>query len=354
MRHGRAAQEEGDGLPGEDSFLDIVANIVGILIILVMVVGVRASHGAFRESQAPQTSEVAVPINPAVQDAARQAEAEAELAEQLERQIAQRGQQAFQLSAERQVVESERARLLTVQNIQQEDIDARRERLDAWKQRQFDVQQQLVEAKLKHEELIQQQMTLLSQPVEVDEVESLPTPIATEVDGLTIHVRLRHGLISVVPFDQLKDEFLHGRLGYLREGVRTRNEVVDVVGPIDGYRMRLEIHLYREQPVGLSPMMAARVVRVEEVQTWTILPVDNRLGEPVEQALNSSSRLAQELADLRASNPAVVAWVYPDSYDQLRELKRMLWERRVPMAVWPLDEDDQIVFSSRGSKAAAQ
>ena len=28
--------------PGQDSFLDIVANLVGILIILVMVVGVRA------------------------------------------------------------------------------------------------------------------------------------------------------------------------------------------------------------------------------------------------------------------------------------------------------------------------
>ena len=31
-----------DDMPGQDSFLDIVANIVGILIILVLVAGVRA------------------------------------------------------------------------------------------------------------------------------------------------------------------------------------------------------------------------------------------------------------------------------------------------------------------------
>lgn len=350
MRHGNRVQEEGDGLPGEDSFLDIVANIVGILIILVMVVGVRASQGAFSEAQTEETTPVAATvaaIDEGVED-------EAERAEELARLIQQRGRQATELATERQIAEAERARLLAIQSVQEEDIDARRARLDTTKQRQFDVQQQLVEAQLEHESLTRERMTLLSQPADVEEIEALPTPIASAVDGPTIHVRLRHGLISVVPFDALKDEFLNGRLGYLRDGVRTRNEVVDVVGPIEGYRMRLEIQLYREQPVGISPMMAARVVRVEEVQTWTILPVDERLGEPVEQALDPSSRLASELSALRAGNPAVVAWVYPDSYDQLRQLKRMLWERRTPMAVWPLDEDDQIVFSSRGSKAAAQ
>ena len=33
-----------DSTPGHDSFLDIVSNIVGILIILVMVTGVRAKN----------------------------------------------------------------------------------------------------------------------------------------------------------------------------------------------------------------------------------------------------------------------------------------------------------------------
>ena len=42
--------------PGQDSFLDIVANLVGILIILVMVIGVRAK-GAWVESASHEAAE---------------------------------------------------------------------------------------------------------------------------------------------------------------------------------------------------------------------------------------------------------------------------------------------------------
>ena len=40
MRFRRRARQ--DQAPGEDSFLDIVANLVGVLIILVVVVGAKA------------------------------------------------------------------------------------------------------------------------------------------------------------------------------------------------------------------------------------------------------------------------------------------------------------------------
>ena len=39
--------------PGQDSFLDIVANLVGILIILVMVVGARAKDAMLRGDASP-------------------------------------------------------------------------------------------------------------------------------------------------------------------------------------------------------------------------------------------------------------------------------------------------------------
>jgi hypothetical protein len=37
-------EDDADQMIGQDSFLDVVTNIVGILILLVMVVGMRASH----------------------------------------------------------------------------------------------------------------------------------------------------------------------------------------------------------------------------------------------------------------------------------------------------------------------
>ena len=38
--------DDDDSMPGQDSFIDVVCNMVGILIDLVMIVGVRASRPA--------------------------------------------------------------------------------------------------------------------------------------------------------------------------------------------------------------------------------------------------------------------------------------------------------------------
>ena len=40
----RHAEEQHDQMPGQDSFLDVITNIVGILILLVVIVGVRSSQ----------------------------------------------------------------------------------------------------------------------------------------------------------------------------------------------------------------------------------------------------------------------------------------------------------------------
>lgn len=45
---------------GQDSFLDVVTNIVGILIILVMVVGARVRHVVMSAKSATSTSDAAL------------------------------------------------------------------------------------------------------------------------------------------------------------------------------------------------------------------------------------------------------------------------------------------------------
>src|SRR6188768_3221570 len=48
--------------PGQDSFLDVVANLVGVLIILVMVVGTQARHAMVAAASAPaETEQPALP-----------------------------------------------------------------------------------------------------------------------------------------------------------------------------------------------------------------------------------------------------------------------------------------------------
>jgi hypothetical protein len=55
-RHRRRGSSSSEA-PGQDSFLDIVANLVGILIILVMVVGARARQALQQVVDPPAITE---------------------------------------------------------------------------------------------------------------------------------------------------------------------------------------------------------------------------------------------------------------------------------------------------------
>ena len=54
----KRVEMEADQMPGQDSFLDVITNIVGILILLVLVVGLRSSR-AVRAAPNPQLAEQA-------------------------------------------------------------------------------------------------------------------------------------------------------------------------------------------------------------------------------------------------------------------------------------------------------
>jgi hypothetical protein len=84
------------------------------------------------------------------------------------------------------------------------------------------------------------------------------------------------------------------------------------------------------------------------------LPTSDDLGVAVDQALLPNSAFSTALRARRTSVGAVTVWVYPDSYGELRTLKKAMWEAGVPLAVRPLGENQPIIFSTLGSKSAAQ
>jgi hypothetical protein len=60
------------------------------------------------------------------------------------------------------------------------------------------------------------------------------------------------------------------------------------------------------------------------------------------------------LRSKRTANPAVIAWVYADSYAELRTLKREIWKAGLPLGVRPVVGDQPIVFVTGGSRAVVQ
>ncbi len=340
----------------QDSFLDVIANLVGVIIILVMLVGAKATRDVLKGANPPeQTAAVpTVPSDTALVDNAlpeklREARTQALAAKSEMEKVATR---LVRIRQETAAYNAERVTLAMHRSVIEEDIARRRQELDADKQTEFDVQRRIAESQFKLDELTQEQLGLLSGPETVEELESVPTPLAREVGGETIHLRLKNGLVSIVPFNELLAE-VQSHAEDIGRRLQTSNHVVDTFGPIDGYRVRMTV-IRQADPNSIGGPRAGQMQRSSFEQFAEVLPTSESIGQNVEMALMPGGSLHQYLQDRRRQAPAVVVWLYSDSFDDFRLLKRSLWEMGFSMATRPLMPGTNIGASPHGTKAAAQ
>jgi hypothetical protein len=356
MRHNE--EEDDDSMPGQDSFVDVICNMVGILITLVVVVGIRVSQVVI-EPPTEVTPVVAQTASPE-----KLAELKAELTDAFRARGAAEDEietailQARDMRANSELVEMRREQLTIVRAQVEQSIAERRAELDAESQKQFDAQRQIAEAQIKLNALMQEQLSILSQPANVEKLECVPTPIAKGVSGDSIHVRLSHGQLAVIPVAAFVDEFKARGTDYLRSSLATNNEAKDTYGPINGFRMRYQIieKVLEDDVPGNSRMTNPQ--RKTLLQRLIFLPTDDDIGIALEQALLPGSEFSRALQDRKSPSDAVIAWVYTDSFEELRLLKKALWDTGVPLAVLPQLPGQQITFSfgssGEGLRAVAQ
>jgi hypothetical protein len=340
----------------QDSFLDVIANLVGVIIILVMLVGAKATRDVLKSTgqlfPAVVTADVVpspAPVDESLIDDLKQARSQALAArnelEKIATQLVRIRQEAHQFDANRVTLAMHRS-------VIEDDIAQRRDKLDADKQKEFDVQRRIGEIQIKLDQLTQQQLGLLSGPETVEELESVPTPLARTVDGESIHLRLKNGLVSVVPFNELIAE-VQRHADDIGRRLQTSNQVVDTFGPIDGYRIRMTV-IRVADPSSIGGPRAGQLTRSTFDQLAEILPTSESIGQNVEQALMPGGSLHQYLQSHRRQAPTVVVWLYTDSFDDFRLLKRTLWEMGFSFAARPLQPGTNIGASPHGTKAAAQ
>ncbi len=336
----------------QDSFLDVIANLVGVIIILVMLVGSKATRDALN-GITPQQPLVAAASGPAHDEKLVQ-----ELADTQKQVLSARTEvekmatRLIRIRQEAAGFDDERVALAMHKSVIEEDIARRRQQLDAGKQKEFDVQRRIVEAEIKLDELTQQQMGLLSGPETVEELESVPTPLAREVDGETIHLRLKNGLVSIVPLNELLAEVQNHATDIGRR-LQSNDQVVETFGPIEGYRVRMTV-LRVNDPGSIHGPRAGESHRSTFEQFAEILPTSESIGQDVELAIVPGGSLYQYLEARRRQAPAVVIWLYTDSFNDFRLLKRTLWEMGFSLATRPLMPGTNIGASPHGTKAAAQ
>lgn len=341
---------------GHDSFLDIVANLVGILIILVVILGSQ-SRKVIEEIESEQDADSIAMIDPDEIEGQPRATDEmlSELAQHSMRAAAARLDSTRfehlikQQDAKLAMVKQQRGLLLDLLAEAQAAWDDKKSQLDkertlvAARQTQFD------KARRELEQLQGERTRLENRAAPVVSLAHLPTPMAKTVFGDEIHLRLKGNLVSVVPVDRLVEEI---KQDFERAVSGSREGQLDgAVGPIRGYVARYVM----EKSRGLSARggSAQMMTRVQLVG-MTLEPLAEPHGQSIDKVLTGSSELDIELAGRDPGMTTITVWVYPDSFGSFRSLKEQLYRKGFATAARPLPMDRPISGSPQGSRSSAQ
>ena len=378
-----------------------MANLVGILVILIMVIGVRAKNVAklspaevaaaiesekleqaneldqakadFMAAQSPQDQQLAgqkpdaavIPMAAIRQlkhpshdmtkieglkkqlnfEKSRAASINAD-AHQINANI-----QQMRLAAKRQ--NEERQRLQLAISLAEKAIGERRSKLGEQQQVQLALAQELETSKHALNEVHRQISAVESvtkQPAKILEHKS--TPLAKTVFGEEEHFRITGGRIAYVPMPEIVS-IMQRDVVSKKWKMENRNTSTEIIGPVNGFYGRYTIEKRRGiVQTDDGPRMAETI----ELREIDMVPEENAvLGEAVDNALQSTqSEFLQRVAYLNPETTTITVWVYPDGYGDFRTIKKALTSRGFRTAARVLREGYLIGGAPGGSKSAAE
>jgi hypothetical protein len=338
----KRVEMEADQMPGQDSFLDVITNIVGILILLVLVVGLRTQRSVHNGPD-PQIAEEAH-----AQDQLKKVTNCALTTELNVRELVQKVGSAHN---ETEFREGERAWLSTAVAEAEQEIAARRANLSTEGQRDFDMRQKLNEAQTQLDELTRQQIALMSQDEAPEQLECQPTTLAKAVTGKEVHLLLSDDHVAIVPFDDLL-EVMKQDISSNVWRLRQQEEMERTIGPINGFRLKYSF--VKEDVMRQSSAGTYMTGSISRFSHCYFLPVTTPVGEPAADSMKPDSELFQHLRRLRPDGTTVTIWTYPGNYDRLRTMKRSIRELGFQIAVRPLPKGMPLGASRHGSESLSE
>lgn len=328
---------------GQDSFLDIVSNMVGILIILVVVAGLRAGK-SFPLSQADETRVAA---------AAEYYEQQRTEYEKISFECMELSQRFETLKTQYEIREAEYREAIQHHARLENAIRSYAETLDADSQKHFELKRQMAELDAMLEELNRKKDWLANQKTETTVLENHPTPISRTADAQKeVHFRILGGRIAHVPFQHFFSR-LESEVMKRRNELMTTPQVSGTLGPIDDFRMRYTV-VRQDIPMNIGGETGVRsMVMLESCQ---MIPVgsDLSIGETLEDALKSQSAFHSRLMGSPQNEYSVTIWVYPDSFGEFQKIKDTLYRNGYRVAARPLIFGQPISASPLGTKSSNQ
>lgn len=335
----------------QDSFLDIVANLVGIMIILIVVVGSQIGESLVTRDQDYLQEERAQLAELESQDQ----ELKQELAKRThdhrewEKVVTRETQVASQRKMERDLVLK---KLLQLKGT----LAEQRNRLSEEQQQAYELRREIADLQAKTEDARHEIKAIQYQEVEeVSEtdheiLEHYPTPIAKTVFGEEVHFQLQNDHVVYAPLNELVQR-LRATWETHADEIPVGQSMIETIGPVGDFRLQYKLVCQRKPIPTANGTFTRTVVSLDQFE---LLPVRQGLGEPLEKALQEGSDFLSELRGYPPQRTTVSVWVYPDSYESFLELRKTLIQRGYKVAVWPLTNDQYISGSPDGLRSSAQ
>jgi hypothetical protein len=341
---------------GSDSFLDVLANIVGILIILIVIAGARAARSAslglvsseeVTETAAPSAPVIVLPPEPDPnapppelakslrtirQDLAALDRQAADQATTLQQQLArQYASQKEQAAAER-------------------ELDRRAKALQGCRQEVASQQLQLTHRREELGALLAEFEEVRGAQPEVRKVKHELTPIGQTIIGDEIHFRLHKNRVAFIPLEELIER-VKVQVERQKEWLSRHRRHEGSVGPAGGFT--LNFVLERQSLSGVEQLRYGTNVYRVGVGAWELVPEPDLVSETAEEALRAGSRFASAL-QLATPRSAVTFWVYPDSFGLFRKLQSAAHGEGFIVSGRPLPEGVPIAGSPNGTRSTGQ
>jgi hypothetical protein len=318
---------------GQDSFLDVVTNIVGILIILVMVIGGRVH-------QIVLTPPPAVVDNEPLEREVRKL---AETVASTESEIDELQTQARTVATAAAYAADARLQLTTAVSAAKAVLERRKQEgeaasIAAAEQR---ARRQTLEDEI--DRVRREAEALATAPADAHEILAYPTPIGRTVNGEEMHFRVAGGRIAYIPLEelfQLAKQHTQRHSGPIAQ-LASR---IETVGPEQGFTLDYVIEAKIDQARGQV------LIRSRE---WVVRPADEAYGETIDEALQSGSRFRRVLSGAKPET-TITLWCYPDSFAAYRQVREELHRLDIPTAGRPMPAGAPIGGSTEGSKSVVQ
>lgn len=380
---------------GSDSFLDVLANLVGILIIMIVLAGLRvarqprlptmsvadqkppatvvepleqpAEETASRELTdlhepelgTPQSfptvsiaeeslPEVEMPspqVKPSVDSKLlKQSQAAKARAESLQQFLAL-ARDKVESTQEQQASAEERVRITLSQMAELESL---------WQKLQLSMAEKDGKAEMIRTEIAAIERQLYS----VDTVQTASpaktlqhrvTPLAKMNEGNEKHFRVLRKRVVEVPLEMLIER-LKDQIERKRDFIIKSHGYQGQVGPVSGFTLKYLIEQQAGTALdGLQYGSAMRLV----LAGWELDAESDEMGEPLQAALKPGSRFYDNLLQAKRGT-MVTFWVYPDSFKEFAALQKIAHSNGFLVAGRPLPAGIPIAGSPEGSRSLGQ